>query len=226
MPLAAPCADDPTLGRDGAEHFPAVLSRAERAALGNAFRLAPGRPGARLGPGRNLRPLLGAADAIAASFLGPASRAVRAVLLDKNPGRNWALGWHQDRTVALRARRPVEGFGAWTVKAGIVHVEPPFALLERMLTVRIHLDPAGPGNAPLLIVRGSHRLGRIAEADADAIAERDGAFACLAEAGDIWAFAPTILHASERSTTLAGRRVLQLSYSADDLPGGLEWLGV
>lgn len=226
MPLAAPRADDPTLARDGAEHFPAALSRAERAALGGALTIAPGRPGARLEPDKKLRPLLGAADAIAASFLGPASRPVRAMLLDKNPARNWALGWHQDRTIAVRARRPVDGYGAWTVKSGIVHVEPPFALLERMLTLRVHLDPAGPVNGPLLIVRGSHRLGRIAEADADAIAEREGTFACLAEAGDIWAYAPTILHASERSAAPAQRRVLQLSYSADDLPCGLEWLGV
>ena len=226
MPLAAPRADDLTLSRDGAEHFPAALSATERGALGNAFSLAVGRPGARLGPGTNLRPLLCAADAIAVSFLGPASRPVRAVLLDKNCGRNWALGWHQDRTIAVKARRPVEGFVAWTVKAGIDHVEPPFALLERMLTLRLHLDPAGPGNAPLLIVRGSHRFGRIAEANSDAIAEREGKFACIADAGDVWAYAPTILHASERSTAPTARRVLQLSYSADDLPGGLKWLGV
>src|SRR5687767_10708268 len=116
MPLAAPRADDPTLARDGAEHFPATLSRAERAALSGAFILPQGRPGARLEPGKNLRPLLGAADAIAVSFLGPASRPVRAILLDKNPGRNWALGWHQDRTIAVRARQQVEGYGAWTVK--------------------------------------------------------------------------------------------------------------
>jgi hypothetical protein len=170
--------------------------------------------------------LLGAADAIAESFLGPASRPVRAMLLDKNTDRNWALGWHQDRTIAVRARRPVGGFGGWTVKAGIVHAEPPFALLEGMLTLRIHIDPAGPANAPLSIVRGSHRLGRLAEPGIAEVAARGEAHACIADAGDIWAYAATIVHASDRAVVPQRRRVLQISYSADDLPGGLEWLGV
>ncbi|HEY5723183.1 MAG TPA: phytanoyl-CoA dioxygenase family protein [Allosphingosinicella sp.] len=226
MPAPAFHADRLSLESDGAEHFPAALGAAELEALDRASTLAPGKPGRRLEPGMGLRALLGGPDAIAASLLGPAARPVRAMLLDKNRGRNWALGWHQDRTIALRARRPVHGFGAWTVKAGIVHAEPPFPLLERMLTLRVHLDPAGPDNAPLMIVPGSHRLGRIAEPDIPGIAERHEPFACLADAGDIWAYASTILHASERASAPARRRVLQLSYSADDLPGGLEWLGV
>ena len=111
------------------------------------------------------------------------------------------------------------------MKSGILHAEPPFGLLERMLTLRIHLDPAGPGNAPLLILRGSHRLGRIAEPEIPEIAERCETYACLAEAGDIWVYAATTLHASDRANVPARRRVLQVSYSAEELPGGLEWLG-
>ena len=215
-----------TLQRDGAEHFPAALSAQERGALDRALTLAPGKPGARLAPGQGLLPLLGSADAIAASFLGAASRPVRALLFDKNPSRNWSLGWHQDRTIAVKARVPAEGFEAWTVKSGIVHAEPPFALLERMLTLRIHLDPVGLDNAPLLIARGSHRFGRIAEPDLAESVKVGGTHACLADSGDIWAYAAVIVHASDRALIPGRRRVLQISYSADDLPGGLEWVGV
>ena len=37
---------------------------------------------------------------------------------------------------------------------------------------------------------------------------------------------PRILHASNAAETPRRRRVLQIDYSADDLPGGLQWLGV
>jgi hypothetical protein len=219
--------DRAALERDGALHFPGAFDDPGIAALQSCVAPLPdGRPGARLLPGTALRPLLAPADRIASAFLGPAARPVRALLLDKGPERNWALGWHQDRTIALRERIDVPGFADWTVKSGIAHAVPPFALLERMLTLRIHLDRAGPDNGPLLIVPGSHRLGPIAEPELEGVVERLGSFACLAEAGDVWLFSAPILHASARSLEPAGRRVLQLSYSADRLPGGLEWLGV
>lgn len=170
--------------------------------------------------------MIGPASRVATSILGPTARPVRATLFDKSPARNWSLGWHQDRTIAVRARIETAGFAYWTRKAGIVHVVPPFEILARMLTVRVHLDPAGPDNAPLLILPGSHRLGFIAERDIRAIAVGGPQAACLAGRGDLWLYAAPILHASARSAQPTRRRVLQLLFSADDLPNGLEWLGV
>jgi Phytanoyl-CoA dioxygenase (PhyH) len=213
------------LDRDGAQLFPAAFSRAEVAALLDSLSLPEDRPGARLGSTPGLAALLGPADAIAARLLGPAARAVCAKLFDKSPARNWALGWHQDRTIPVRERCDAPGFGQWTVKAGIPHCVPPFEILERSLTLRIHLDPAGEANAPLLIAPGSHRLGPVTEPDIAAVVDRFGAFACLAEAGDVWGFRTAILHASDRARTPGRRRVLQLLYSAGALPGGLAWLG-
>jgi ectoine hydroxylase-related dioxygenase (phytanoyl-CoA dioxygenase family) len=112
------------------------------------------------------------------------------------------------------------------MKAGIVHVVPPFEILERMLTLRIHLDPVGADNAPLLVRPGSHRLGRIAEKDIAAIGPAFGAAACQADRGDVWLYATPILHASARAAKPARRRVLQILYSARDLPNRLEWFGV
>jgi Phytanoyl-CoA dioxygenase (PhyH) len=213
------------LDRDGARLFPAAFGPAEVAALCAFLSLPEGRPGARLGAAPGLAGRIGPADAIAAGLLGPSARAVGAKLFDKSPARNWALGWHQDRTIAVRERLDVPGFGQWTVKAGLPHCVPPFDYLARSLTFRVHLDPVGEDKAPLLIAPGSHRLGPVAEPDVAAAVARCGVRACLAEAGDVWAFATPILHASDRAGVPARRRVLQLLYSADDLPGGLEWLG-
>lgn len=167
-----------------------------------------------------------ALGAAAVGKLGPAARPVRAILFDKSAATNWALGWHQDRTIAVRARVDLPGYGPWSTKQGLVHVEPPFALFAAMVTVRIHLDAVPADNAPLLIAPGSHRLGRVSDAAvADAVA-RCGTATCLAEPGDIWLYSTPILHASAASSANRHRRVLQVDYTTATLPAGLEWLGI
>jgi hypothetical protein len=176
-----------------------------------------------------LRPHLAASGAIgrvAASILGPFARPVRAIRFDKSDSANWALGWHQDRTICVARRREAEGFGTWTLKGGLHHVEPPFDLLAGMVTLRVHLDEVTADNAPLLVAPGSHRLGRLTEARIEEAVRGCGTYPCLASAGDVWLYATPILHASAPSRSPARRRVLQLDYAARDLPAGLEWLGV
>ena len=217
------------LTTQGAAHHPGAAN----AMLPALHRLIAALPADRAGLRLHGNPLLAdllapdsAPGRIAAAMLGPPARPVRAILFDKTPETNWALGWHQDRTIAVRARVETPGFGPWTTKAGIQHVEPPFAIIAGMLTLRIHIDDVPEDNAPLLIAPGSHRHGRIAEAAiADTVA-RCGTIVCTAQAGDIWAYATPILHASAAATRAAHRRVLQVDYSARRLPDGLDWLGV
>lgn len=187
-----------------------------------------GRAGVRLQGIKGLAALLGA-DALgscAAQLLGPGAQPVRATLFDKNAATNWALGWHQDRTIAVAERMEASSFGPWSVKAGMIHVEPPFSLIERMITIRVHLDPVDADNAPLLVAPGSHRLGKIAEAEIETAVAQCGTAACLAERGDVWVYSTPILHASASSTRPARRRVLQVDFSAARLPAPLAWLGV
>jgi ectoine hydroxylase-related dioxygenase (phytanoyl-CoA dioxygenase family) len=179
-----------------------------------------GRPGQRIDLARAAA-LSGVRRLIADQ--APAMRPVRALLFDKADGANWALAWHQDRTIEVAERREVAGFGPWTVKRGRVHVAPPVALLERMATVRFHLDPVDADNAPLLVAPGSHRLGLIPEASIEAVAADCGEAMCLAEAGSVWLYRTLILHGSARSRPERHRRVLQIDLSAEDLPGGLRW---
>ena len=219
-----------TLARDGAELRPRALGPDRLAAL---LEVLAGQPpdvaGVRLFGVEGLRPLLdpgGEIGALAAGVMEGVPRPVRAILFDKTPAANWSLAWHQDRVVAVRERVEVAGFGPWTRKHGALHVAPPFEVLARMLTLRVHLDAVPQSNAPLLIAPGSHRLGRIAEGEVGAVVARCGTAACLADAGDVWIYATAILHASERATAPGRRRVLQVDYAVGELPGGLGWLGV
>ena len=213
----------------GAECFRGALS----ATLGDLRAALAGLPseqaGIRIHRVAALRPFLasdGPIGSIAAGVLGAGSRAVRTILFDKTEATNWSLAWHQDRTICVWERVEVDGFGPWTTKGGMQHVAPPFDLLSRMVTLRVHLDDVPPTNAPLLIAPGSHRHGRVPESDVEEVVRRCGTYACLAEAGDVWLYATPILHASEAATQRAHRRVLQVDYAAEALPGGLKWLGV
>ncbi len=227
---ARPLDIDLRFEEDGAQIFARALDTAACLSIERAIADLPSDvPGVRIGSAPALRAMLavdGPIGSIAASALGPDARAVRAVLFDKTALRNWALGWHQDRTIVVEQRADVDGFGPWTVKAGLVQVEPPFAILERMVTIRVHLDPVDTTNAPLCIVPGSHRLGRLAEASIKHVVEDRGERACLASRGDVWLYATPIVHGSRAADPPRRRRVLQVDYAAVDLPKPLRWRGL
>lgn len=214
---------------DGAEIRPSAISSADVAVLKAIFApFPPSRAGVRIHGVSELQPLLaadGVIGAVARSVL-PGAKPVRAVYFDKSAETNWALGWHQDRTIAVRERVDVPGFGPWTNKSGLLHVAPPFEVLAGMVTLRVHLDPVSATNAPLRIAPGSHRLGRIPEAEVPNVVAQCGEAICLSDEGDVWLYSTPILHASDAAVDPTHRRVLQVDYAAGDLPGGLEWLGV
>lgn len=215
------------LERDGAQLFPRALDAPALAALEDTLPEASG-PGVRLYDQPSLKLCLceGRVGEIARSILGTSAKPVRAILFDKTGDANWALAWHQDRTIAVRKRAVVLGFENWTIKDGAAHVEPPFDLIGRMVTARIHIDPVPAGNAPLLIAPGSHALGRLAEGEIDAVVQRCGTYMCLADPGDVWLYKTAILHGSDRSVGDGRRRVVQVDFAAEELPDGLEWLGL
>jgi hypothetical protein len=158
-----------------------------------------------------------------AQQLLPGARPVRVVAFNKTEINNWTLPWHQDRVVALRDRVETPGFINWTSKAGIWHAEPPTELLERMIFARIHLDPADSANGCLQLAIATHARGKIAAADAEAIAHAAPIENCVAKRGDVLFAKALILHRSSPSRTNAGRRAIRIDYCAEGLPSPLEW---
>ena len=214
-----------TLFQDGFEHHAGTLSPSDVRQLEPLFAALPeGRPGHRLPPASVAS--LASVDQVrrlASRHIGALARPVRVLLFDKRDGGNWSLGWHQDRTIEVRKRLEVPGFGPWTMKQGRPHVAPPFSILERMVTARLHIDEVDAENAPLLVAPGSHRLGIVPESRIDATIAGLGSRECVAAIGDVWLYSTPILHASSRSLPGRRRRVVQIDFSAESLPGGLEW---
>ena len=154
------------------------------------------------------------------NVLGDDFGLVRGLYFDKPPHGNWSLPWHQDLTIAVEDHSlPSERFRERTMKAGVPHAQAPDEVLQRMLTLRIHLDDVTAENGPLTVLPGSH-LGR----------DSDPAFqppvTILAAAGDVLAMRPLLSHASVSSVpgTSRHRRILHLEFSAaGELPDGYRW---
>lgn len=160
---------------------------------------------------------------IVTQILGPHAFAVRSTLFDKTPDANWRVPWHQDVTIAVKERCEIEGYGPWSIKEGIAHVQPPSAILESMLTIRIHLDDCPALNGALRVMPGTHKLGRINQIDAPAYVSESQAVTCVAKSGEALVMRPLLLHASSPSASATHRRVLHFDFSNTGLANDLQW---
>ena len=160
---------------------------------------------------------------IAKEVLGEYAKPVRSVLFDKVPGANWNVAWHQDTSIALKERHEVAGFGPWTLKQGIVHVEPPQNYLAGMLTLRIHLDVANIETGVLRVVPGTHRGGRVRSKKLMQIVDSSEIVECVAFPGDVLLMSPLLFHSSRKAVVPHHRRVIHIEYSKMELPLPLEW---
>jgi ectoine hydroxylase-related dioxygenase (phytanoyl-CoA dioxygenase family) len=148
---------------------------------------------------------------------------VRALLFDKTPDANWKVAWHQDLSIAVAERRATPGFTGWSLKEGVWHVQPPACVLERMITLRIHLDNCGPDNGPLKVIPGSHCEGRLSRERIEWWKTHCKIVECHVPAGGALLMRPLLLHASSPAMKPSHRRVLHVEFAAETLPAGLRW---
>jgi hypothetical protein len=66
----------------------------------------------------------GKIQALAERAMGGRAVAVRGILFDRTQNANWLVPWHQDLTICVKEKIDVPGFGLWTLKAGVNHVQP------------------------------------------------------------------------------------------------------
>ena len=185
----------------------------ERAGIRNILELLPSVD--RLSQSQSIRSLV-------EPILGNSARVVRGIFFDKQPTANWKVPWHQDVTIAVRNRLDLPDYHPWSIKGGIHHVQPPVAILEQMLTVRIHLDKTDKSNGSLKVIPGSHCDGKLNGGAIDKWKQIDSTI-CTCEPGGILLMRPLLLHASSAAIAPSHRRVIHLDYAGCNLPEGLEW---
>ena len=156
-------------------------------------------------------------------ILGDNIRVVRGIFFDKQPSANWKVPWHQDVTIAVKNRLELPDYQPWSRKGGIPHVQPPVAILEQMLTVRIHLDSTDESNGALRVIPGSHCHGKLTDGAIDRWKQLNTSTTCTCESGGILLMRPLLLHASSIAIGPNHRRVIHLEYAGCSLPAGLDW---
>ena len=156
---------------------------------------------------------------------GEKARIVRAIFFDKTPEANWKVPFHQDLTIAVREKKDVDGYTAWTHKADIFHVQPPASVLENIVSLRVHLDDTDESNGALRVVVGSHRFGRLSATEIQQLKIESEIATCRVKKGGAMLMRPLLLHASSAAINALHRRVLHFEYSSVKLPKGLEWFG-
>jgi ectoine hydroxylase-related dioxygenase (phytanoyl-CoA dioxygenase family) len=161
--------------------------------------------------------------ALVKPILGDGARVVRGIFFDKQPSANWKVPWHQDRTIVVKNRVDVPDYHPWSVKNGIPHVQPPTSVLDKMLTVRIHLDTTDELNGALKVIPGSHCQGKLTNIEIDFWKQTSPSISCNLSPGGILLMRPLLLHASSMATVPSHRRVIHIEYANHQLPSGLEW---
>jgi ectoine hydroxylase-related dioxygenase (phytanoyl-CoA dioxygenase family) len=156
-------------------------------------------------------------------LLGTRCFVVKATLFDKRPEANWTVPFHQDLSIAVQEKSDAKGFGPWSEKKGVLHVQPPVEILEGMLALRLHLDDCDESNAPLRVIPGSHLHGRMNDAEIDEWTSTHPSVCCTVARGGVLVMRPLLLHASSPARSPARRRVIHLEFAAEKLPEGLQW---
>ena len=164
-----------------------------------------------------------ASESLVSAHLGACPMPVRAIFFDKSSGSNWLVPWHQDLTIAVASKREAPGFGPWSVKDGIPHVQPPDELLKQMIALRLHLDDCDASNGALRVIPGSHKSGRLNPDQIAAARASSAEVVCEASAGDVLLMRPLLLHASSKSVSDRRRRILHIEYCCGELPAGMTW---
>ncbi len=189
-------------------------NRSRRGGIRNALRLSPTAKSVANSP--EILSLI-------SQWIGGTPFPVRAILFNKTNEANWGVPWHQDLAIAVAERVELPGFSAWSVKDGVLHVNPPVSVLEGMVTMRLHLDDCSDANGALRILPGSHREGELSNEAISRWAQETVAVTCELRKGGALFMRPLLLHASSPAKNPSHRRVLHVEYAAKELPHGLKW---
>jgi len=149
--------------------------------------------------------------------------AVQCTLFDKSPERNWLVALHQDLAIPVQERVDAAECSGWSLKEGVLFVQPPTEVLANLVAVRVHVDDCNAENGPIRVVPGSHRQGRLSAAEAESLREERGEMVCTGPRGSVVLMRPLLLHASSKAREASSRRVLHFLFGPATLPFGLRW---
>jgi ectoine hydroxylase-related dioxygenase (phytanoyl-CoA dioxygenase family) len=145
---------------------------------------------------------------------------VKSIYFDKPEQSNWFVAYHQDLTISVDKKLPLDGYGPWTVKQDQFAVQPPLNVLQNIYTIRIHLDDTDERNGALKIIPKSHLAIRRPET---IDRQKEQELYCKVKKGGVMIMKPLLLHASDKTTNNNKRRILHIEFSNIELPPEINW---
>ncbi len=131
---------------------------------------------------------------------------------DKSEINNWLVSWHQDRSLPVSAGNMSAAKVGNRIKGGIEFTQPSVSVLERVLAIRLHLDPNTTNNGPLKVLPGTHKLGVLC-ANEIAKLSRERAVTITGGVGSAMVMRQLLVHASSKVVQPETRRVLHIVYA-------------
>lgn len=151
-------------------------------------------------------------------ILGSSFGLVQADYFDKHPERTRSIPWHRDMTITVKENDlPSADFVKPTFQAGAHQIEAPLELLEKMLTLRIYLDPPTVDDGALAVKPNTHLVGEM-EFDDDQV--------ITSNVGDAFVMRPLLFRStrSSKAATNTYRRGIHLKFAGqEDLWDKFEW---
>ena len=151
---------------------------------------------------------------LAKSLLGPDAIPFSATLFNKSQTANWLIPWHQDTALPLSEKRDLPGWGAWSVKEGVIYAHAPSSALSQVVALRVQIDDSTSANGPLRVLPGTHSMGVLSDEEIHSLSEQIGGVTCMVPRGGILAMRPLLVHSSSKAQAETSRRVLHIEYSA------------
>lgn len=145
----------------------------------------------------------------------------KSMYFDKPEQSNWFVAYHQDLTISVSDKVPVDGFGPWTIKQNQFAVQPPLVYLEDNFTIRIHFDDTDEQNGALKVIPQTHKKGICRPDTINSLKENE--IVCNVKKGSIMIMRPLLMHASGRTTNNKKRRVVHIELTNKQLPAPLNW---
>lgn len=138
--------------------------------------------------------------------------AVQCNYFRKNTAHNWYVTLHRDISIPVIKKIESDEWSGWSTKEGQLYAQPPRAVLESLVAIRIHFEDNDKNNGALQVIPGSH-LGENSKSEE---------FICQVRKKGALLMRPLILHKSPK-LKFGTRRVLHFVFGPPVLPNGAEW---
>lgn len=122
----------------------------------------------------------------------------KAILFNKTGKANWLVAWHQDTALPIESDIATDGWGPSSIKDGVVFSHAPTDVLNKILALRIHLDPSTSTNGPLRVIPGSHRQRISGDAEFRESVNSGPQLEIAVDRGGVIAMRPLLIHASSK----------------------------